>query len=312
VKPARLRIGLTGAVQGVGFRPFVYKLAVELDLSGWVLNSGSGLEIDVEGEETAVRRFLERLDAEKPRPAVILTREVGHLAPAGHEGFVIRESADPGDRSAGILPDLATCPECIEELFDTTNRRFQYPFTNCTLCGPRYTIVRDIPYDRPNTTMCAFEFCPDCRREYTDPADRRFHAQPNACPVCGPQLSIEIDEAADALRAGRILALKGIGGFQLLVDARNPEAVRRLRERKRREEKPFAVMMPSLDMVRCLPGRSGSPAIGCRADCFARTSRRRGGRPECLSEFAVPRRDAAVLPAPPPSTASLSPPGCRH
>jgi hydrogenase maturation protein HypF len=138
----------------------------------------------------------------------------------------------------------------MEELFDTTNRRYQYPFTNCTLCGPRYTIIRDIPYDRSNTTMCAFKFCPDCRREYTDPVDRRFHAQPNACPVCGPRLSIALDQAADALRQGRILALKGIGGFQLLVDARNPEAVRRLRERKRREEKPFAVMMPSLDVVR--------------------------------------------------------------
>ena len=250
MSPARLRINLSGAVQGVGFRPFVYRLARELGLGGWVFNSGAGLEIDVEGREDAVRQFLARLDREQPPPAVVLTREVSHLAPAGHQCFEIRESADSVEKTTSILPDLATCPACLAELFDTENRRYQYPFTNCTLCGPRYSIVRGIPYDRPNTTMRGFELCPDCRGEYTDPEDRRFHAQPNACPVCGPRLTIPVEEAAEALRAGRILALKGIGGFQLLVDARNRDAVQRLRQRKDREEKPFALMAPSLEAAR--------------------------------------------------------------
>jgi len=250
VTPARYRITLHGAVQGVGFRPFLHRLATELGLAGWGLNSGAGLEIEVEGPESAVLRFLERLDSGKPPPAVILTREMSRLAPAGYSGFVIRDSDESGGKTASILPDLATCPECLEELLHPGNRRYGYPFTNCTHCGPRYTIVLDIPYDRRNTTMRSFELCPDCLREYTDPADRRFHAQPNACPVCGPRLSSPVAVAAQALRDGKILAMKGIGGFQLLVDARNADAVQRLRERKHREEKPFAVMAPSLEAVR--------------------------------------------------------------
>jgi hydrogenase maturation protein HypF len=205
---------LTGAVQGVGFRPFVFRLATELGLSGWVLNSSSGLVVEVEGDRTG--EFLHRLDSERPPAAVVLTREVVELAPAGFKEFEIRRSESDEGKSAAVLPDLATCPACLAETLDSTDRRYLYPFTNCTLCGPRYTIVLDIPYDRPNTTMREFEMCDACRREYTEPHDRRFHAQPIACPVCGPHLNSDIPD----LSTGMILALKGIGGFQLIVDAR--------------------------------------------------------------------------------------------
>ena len=246
----RVRIALYGAVQGVGFRPFVYRLAQELDLAGWVINSASGLMLEVEGEQVSVIEFARRLDTERPPPAVVLASETTWLESAGFSGFEIRHSDDEGEKSAAVLPDLATCPHCLDELFDSANRRFQYPFTNCTLCGPRYTIVHDIPYDRPNTTMRDFVLCDDCSREYADPADRRFHAQPNACPRCGPKLSALVEDAARALGRGEIVALKGIGGFQLLADARSSAAVSRLRQRKHREEKPFAIMMPSLAAIR--------------------------------------------------------------
>ncbi len=253
----RLRVSLSGAVQGVGFRPFLYRLARELKLAGWVLNSSAGLVVEVEGPAPKLEIFLDRLENERPPAAVILTREVSVLAPAGFDSFEIRSSDEGSEKTASVLPDLATCPQCLAELCDPSNRRFGYPFTNCTNCGPRYTIVLDIPYDRPNTTMRPFTLCPECRREYTHPSDRRFHAQPNACPVCGPRVWLEgpseqapLPGAAAALRAGHILALKGIGGFQLLVDARNKAAVERLRKRKHREEKPFALMIPSLEVVR--------------------------------------------------------------
>jgi len=270
---ARLRVTLSGAVQGVGFRPFVYRLATEMNLRGWVLNSSSGLVVEVEGTEEQLGLFHQRLLAEKPLPAVVLTQEASHLAPTGFTRFEILSSDDGAAKTAAILPDLATCPACLAELLDPDNRRHDYPFTNCTNCGPRFTIILDIPYDRPRTTMKAFRLCPACHREYTDPADRRFHAQPNACAVCGPRLWLEapagaapgdtatstsqdtspgapLQAAAQALRAGQIVALKGIGGFQLLVDARNQEAVAELRRRKHREEKPFAVMMPSVETTR--------------------------------------------------------------
>jgi hydrogenase maturation protein HypF len=246
----RLRVVLYGAVQGVGFRPFVYRLATEMGLCGTVLNSSAGLVVEAEGERGELERFFERLEAEKPRAAVVLARETSSLAPAGFTKFEILHSDEAAEKTAAVLPDLATCPECLRELLDPANRRHNYPFTNCTQCGPRYTIVLDIPYDRPRTTMRSFTLCPECLREYTDPANRRFHAQPNACPVCGPQLTLGVATAARKLAAGRILALKGIGGFQLLVDARNEEAVARLRQLKHREEKPFALMMPSLETVR--------------------------------------------------------------
>ncbi len=246
----RLRITLRGAVQGVGFRPFVYRLATEMSLTGWVLNSSSGLVVEVEGPEDALRRFEERIERERPAVSVVTARESARIPAEGSTRFEIHASDGDTGKSVNVLPDLATCADCRNELFDPANRRFQYPFTNCTNCGPRYTIVVDIPYDRPNTTMRDFVLCAACKEEYENPANRRFHAQPNACPVCGPKLDGTISEVAAVLRKGEIVALKGIGGFQLLADARQPAAVARLRQRKHREEKPFALMMPSLATAR--------------------------------------------------------------
>ena len=259
----RLKVIVRGAVQGVGFRPFVYRLASELKLTGWVSNSSQGVFAELEGPRTALDAFSIRLRKEKPPRAIIQSLESSFLDAIGYSGFEIRESETAGDKSALILPDIATCVDCLREVFDSTNRRFRYPFTNCTNCGPRFSIIEALPYDRANTSMKKFMMCPDCEREYHDPLDRRFHAQPNACPRCGPQLQLwdengvtlsEKDDAlrraADAIRSGKIVALKGIGGFQLIVDARNRAAVGRLRERKHREEKPFALMYPSFDAVR--------------------------------------------------------------
>ncbi len=251
-KPAtkRLRITLRGAVQGVGFRPFVYRLATEMALTGWVLNSSSGLVVEVEGPSDQLNLFEQRIESERPKASVVTVHESAWITAEGSTRFEIVASDHDSGKSVNVLPDLATCADCRAELFDPANRRFHYPFTNCTNCGPRYTIVVDIPYDRPNTTMREFVLCPACREEYENPANRRFHAQPNACPVCGPKLDGTMEATAEALRAGQIVALKGIGGFQLLVDARQAEAVARLRERKHREEKPFALMMPSLEIAR--------------------------------------------------------------
>jgi hydrogenase maturation protein HypF len=246
----RLRITLRGAVQGVGFRPFVYRLATEMALTGWVLNSSSGLVVEVEGPTDQLTAFERRLEGERPKASVVTVRECAWIPVEGSTCFEIHVSDADQGKSVNVLPDLATCDDCRKELLDPANRRFQYPFTNCTNCGPRYTIVVDIPYDRPNTTMKDFVLCPQCREENENPANRRFHAQPNACPICGPQLEGMISETAQALLRGEIVALKGIGGFQLLVDARQPAAVARLRQRKHREEKPFALMMPSLATAR--------------------------------------------------------------
>jgi hydrogenase maturation protein HypF len=246
----RLRITLRGAVQGVGFRPFVYRLATEMNLNGWVLNSSAGLVIEVEGPSDQLTMFERRIERERPKASVVTVHESEWISPEGSTGFEIHASDSDSGKSVNVLPDLATCSECRDELFDSANRRFHYPFTNCTNCGPRYSIVLDIPYDRPNTSMREFVLCPACQEEYENPANRRFHAQPNACPVCGPKLSSTIEETAEALNQGKIVALKGIGGFQLLADARNAATVARLRQRKHREEKPFALMMPSLASAR--------------------------------------------------------------
>jgi hydrogenase maturation protein HypF len=263
VSAERAKVIVRGAVQGVGFRPFVYRLAGELGLNGWVLNSTRGVFVEVEGEGETVRRFLLRLEKEKPPRAIIHSLEFAILDPAGYKGFEIRYSDESGAKSVLILPDIATCPDCLRETFDPRDRRYRYPFTNCTNCGPRFSIIEALPYDRPNTSMKKFAMCPQCDREYHDPADRRFHAQPNACPLCGPQLEFwdgaghvlsrgdrALTQAADIVRSGSILALKGLGGFQLIVDAENESAVMRLRSRKQREEKPFALMAPSLDAIR--------------------------------------------------------------
>jgi len=259
IRIERLRVVLRGAVQGVGFRPTVYRLAEKLRLAGWVRNSSAGLEIEIEGRSDQLDDFLHKLQAERPRAAVVTTEEVSRIAPAGGVWFEILPSDENVSRTAAVLPDLATCPECLRELLEPADRRCGYAFTNCTLCGPRYTILNDIPYDRPNTTMRSFVLCPACRGEYESAHDRRFHAQPNACPACGPHVwsvpgqavcAGAVADAAEALARGEIVALKGVGGFQLLADARNSSAVTRLRERKHREEKPFALLMPSLAVVR--------------------------------------------------------------
>jgi len=238
---------LGGAVQGVGLRPFVYRLANSLELSGHVGNSSDGLVIEVEGEADRLAAFTTRLSLERPAAACVTSQVVTPLPPAGAIGFTIAGSDAGGRHAASMLNDLATCADCLTEILDPFNRRHGYAFTNCTACGPRFTITESLPYDRTATTMSGFVMCTACQAEYDDPGDRRFHAQPNACPACGPHLSTPIPIAAQALLAGSIVALKGVGGFQLLCDARNDAAVTRLRTGKLREAKPFAVMMPSLD-----------------------------------------------------------------
>jgi hydrogenase maturation protein HypF len=309
----RLKLTVRGAVQGVGFRPFIYRLATGAALSGWVNNSAQGVFIEVEGPRAALETFLLRLESEKPPRSSIQSLEASWLDPVGYAAFEIRESEAGGAKTALVLPDIATCPDCLSEIFDPRNRRYGYPFTNCTNCGPRFSIIESLPYDRANTSMKRFIMCPQCQAEYDDPLDRRFHAQPNACPVCGPQLELwdrkgkplpaqaagaqpsgcsstessrarpqldpassehplllqpkgcapvtpdqprafeasheALSAAAEAIRQGQIVAVKGLGGFHLMVAVHNDEAVRRLRELKHREEKPFALMFPSLASI---------------------------------------------------------------
>jgi hydrogenase maturation protein HypF len=260
---ARLRIALRGAVQGVGFRPFLHRLAGELGLAGFVRNGPAGVLGEFEGPPAALAALLERIPREKPPRAAIHGTEHAFLDPVGHRGFEILESATGEAATAVVLPDIATCADCLREMSDPADRRHRYPFINCTHCGPRYTIVESLPYDRPRTTMKAFPMCGGCRAEYEDPGDRRFHAQPVACPECGPRLELRTPDgvpqagrdealraAAKALREGSIVAVKGVGGFHLMADARNDPTVKKLRERKGRDEKPFAVLYPSLDLVR--------------------------------------------------------------
>jgi hydrogenase maturation protein HypF len=260
----RLYLRIRGAVQGVGFRPFVYRLAHELALDGWVKNSSQGVFIEVEGPTLRLQEFTVRLRREKPPRAILQSIEASYLDPAGHSRFQILESEEAGqEKTALILPDIATCSECLQDILTPGNRRYLYPFTNCTNCGPRYSIIQALPYDRDNTSMWQFKMCPACQAEYDNPLDRRFHAQPNACPQCGPQLELwdlkancqaRYHEAllavAEKIRQGEIIAIKGLGGFHLVVDARNDDAVQRLRRRKQREEKPFALMFPGLDALR--------------------------------------------------------------
>lgn len=276
-----VRIEIRGVVQGVGFRPWVYRLATELGLAGWVRNDASGVTIEAFGPPEVLDAFVARLQSAPPPAARIRTFRTEAIRPQFVERFAIAESdVASAVRRVSIPPDLATCPACEAEIFDPTNRRYRYPFTNCTDCGPRFTITRDVPYDRPATSMAVFTMCPACQREYDAPGDRRFHAQPNACPRCGPHLMLlwptgrpvrpdetarwggaaadgkhaldPIEEAARALKAGLIVAVKGIGGFHLACDATQPLAVRTLRLRKRRDEKPFAVMVRDLAAAEAL------------------------------------------------------------
>ena len=261
--PVRARLTVRGAVQGVGFRPFVHRLATGLGLSGWVQNTTQGTCIELEGRRSQVDCFLQKIEEEKPTHSSIQSLEITWITPLGTERFEIQATDSAGIKTAIVLPDLATCKECEQEIFDPNNRRYGYPFTNCTHCGPRFSVIESLPYDRANTSMHPFILCQNCLREYQEPSDRRFHAQPNACPVCGPHLEwwdsagailaskeAAITSASAAIEQGAIIAVKGLGGFHLIADARNEAAIVRLRSVKHRHEKPFAVMVPSLDAAR--------------------------------------------------------------
>jgi hydrogenase maturation protein HypF len=288
----RWRLHVEGLVQGVGFRPFAHSLATRLGLGGYVVNDTRGAVLEVEGDAKAVARFVDMLVREGPPLAVIEQLAHVSLRAKGERQFSILDSTTTGERQALVSPDVATCEDCLRELFNPHDRRYRYPFTNCTNCGPRFTIVRDVPYDRPRTTMADFTMCGDCAREYADPADRRFHAQPIACPACGPRLRLvtrtgedipgdPIEVAAELLRAGRIVAVKGLGGYHLAALAADEDAVAELRWRKHREEKPFAVMVRDLAAAREL------------ADVDAAAERVLAGprRPIVL----LPRRAAAAI-----------------
>ena len=319
-----MRVRVEGVVQGVGFRPFVHRLAGELGLAGFVRNDARGVELEVEGAAEAVARFLERLAVDAPPLAAVEEVRAVDVPARGEAGFAIAGSAG-GAPAALVTPDAATCEDCLRELFDPTDRRFRYPFVNCTNCGPRFTIVRGVPYDRPLTTMAGFAMCPACQAEYDDPADRRFHAQPNACPICGPRASLvaagpsasgpaatpsdtaaaapfpsgPAGDASDAvvaaaalIRGGAIVAVKGIGGYHLACRADAAGVVARLRARKHREDKPFALMAADLDAARRLVALGDAEAaLLCSA-----------ARPIVLAER---RPDAAVAPAVAPGAAEL-------
>jgi hydrogenase maturation protein HypF len=263
----RARLRIEGTVQGVGFRPYVYRLARQRGLAGYVCNDSRGVVVEVEGPPAEIERFVERLATEAPRLAVVERVAREDVPALGAVGFEIVASRAGGPARAPVTPDSATCAACLRELFDPGDRRFRYPFINCTDCGPRFTIVRGVPYDRPLTTMAGFEMCGQCRREYEDPADRRFHAQPNACPRCGPSVALlardgmpvelapgldPVQAAAHALLNGRIVAVKGIGGYHLACRADDERAVAALRARKHREDKPFALMAADLETASTL------------------------------------------------------------
>jgi hydrogenase maturation protein HypF len=261
MEPVRTKISIRGIVQGVGFRPFVYNLAKSLHLNGFVINSSKGVTIEIEGERSV--EFIDRLTKEAPPLSQIMGVDIVPLPYLGYTDFEIKESKDEGSFTL-VSADVSICKDCFGEMLDKQDRRYLYPFINCTNCGPRYTITKSVPYDRPNTTMSVFQLCPECKKEYHDPADRRFHAQPNACPVCGPQVELKkkrskvkgnkktnpIEETIRLLKEGKIVAIKGLGGFHIACDATNEKAVRRLRSEKRRSNKPFALMSPDIETIK--------------------------------------------------------------
>jgi hydrogenase maturation protein HypF len=303
----RVRARVDGTVQGVGFRPYVFRLAEALGLDGFVGNDARGVVLEVEGDPAAVERFLERLPREAPPLATVEAVAHEPVAPRGVAGFAIVDSVAAGAPDALVSPDSAVCAACLAELFDPADRRYRYPFVNCTECGPRFTIVRGVPYDRPLTTMAAFAMCAVCRAEYDDPRDRRFHAQPNACPDCGPAVTLAgrdgrpvtvasdddpVRAAAHALRAGRIVAAKGIGGFHLACRADDEAAVAALRARKHREDRPFALMAADVAAARALVDLGPiEEALLCGRE-----------RPIVIAPH---RADAAVAPAVAPRCAEL-------
>lgn len=301
----RVRVEVEGTVQGVGFRPFVYRLARELRLTGWVQNTRNGVLIEVEGNSSVVEEFLQRLRTDAPSSASVETVSTTVVPVLDDAGFSINQSPESGQRVLVIPPDLATCADCQRELADPHDRHFRYPFLTCTQCGPRYSLLAAIPYERSNTTMAGFELCSACHTEYSAESDRRFHAEPIACPICGPSLCLwdeqghetandeaALQQAATLLEQGLVVAVKGLGGFQLWVDAKSEEAVRRLRGRKRRLEKPFAVLFPSIDAIRdyCLLS-SDEEALLCS--------------PQAPIVLARKRRDAVLADAVAPSNPYL-------
>jgi len=290
----RLQVRIRGIVQGVGFRPFIYGLAHRHGLTGFVLNDSQGVLLEVEGSSRALEDFLAALPGEAPGHARIDALEPNWLPPAGYEEFAIHESREGDSPTVLVSPDLAACPDCIREMNDPTDRRHQYPFINCTYCGPRFTIIHHLPYDRPNTSMAAFPMCPSCMAEYHNPLDRRFHAQPTACPDCGPHLQLldpqgrilagmnradgqsaargagsraALEAAVKLLLSGQIVAVKGLGGYHLACDATSETAVQELRRRKVRQDKPFAVMAPDLETIRawCVTGPIEEELLGSAA-----------------------------------------------
>jgi len=288
----RLAIAVRGVVQGVGFRPFVYHAAQSQGLSGWIRNEADTVRIEVQGERSALEAFLDTLRHSPPAQARIEALEIRELPCEDGKARTFRIRASTGQAAPRpVIPaDLATCAECLQEIDTPGQRRYAYPFTNCTHCGPRWSIIEQLPYDRPHTAMASFALCPDCQAEYHNPADRRFHAQPIACPACGPMLQLldptgretaqghgALAAAVDALRAGGVVALKGLGGFQLLVDATSAEAVARLRQRKQRPARPFALMLPSLEQVRrrCRVSEEEAKALASPAAPIVLLRRRR-------------------------------------
>ena len=260
----RYEVKIKGIVQGIGFRPFIYKIAQQLNIKGWVKNSGEGVIIQIECEAKQLRLFINKIKQEKPTPASIDSLEIKQLNYIGYQQFKIEKSENINKNKTAIIPvDLATCSQCLRELFNQKNRRYRYPFINCTNCGPRYSIIKALPYDRIMTTMDQFVMCSECQQEYHNPLNRRFHAQPNACEQCGPHLELwdkkgnclaKFDQAllktANLIKAGKILAIKGLGGFHLVVDANNQSAVQKLRFLKKRPHKPFALMYPNLEQIK--------------------------------------------------------------
>lgn len=267
----RIRLDIGGVVQGVGFRPFIYRTARDLGLVGWVRNAASGVTVEVQGAGESLEEFVRRVRQTHPPAARVVSLTARPIPEEGGSEFTIQSSAAGGRTLPSVPADLATCPECLAEIRDPGQRRYRYPFTNCTNCGPRYTIIASLPYDRPGTALRDFELCEACRREYEDPGDRRFHAQPVACPACGPSLELArpdgsastaggaaLEGAVEALAVGMVVALKGLGGYQLLADATSPATTARLRERKARPAKPFAVMFagPEELAAYCLAGEA--------------------------------------------------------
>jgi hydrogenase maturation protein HypF len=290
----RRQIEVSGIVQGVGFRPYIYRLATSRHLSGMIRNTPAGVTIEIQGPAETVQDFVDHLPTEAPPLARITSFEVHELPCNGDQGFLIVHSHEGEAVRTLISPDVATCSDCLREMFDPKDRRYRYPFINCTNCGPRFTIIRDIPYDRPSTSMAVFPMCPECLAEYENPLDRRFHAQPNACWKCGPRVELldksgariecrdSIVEAASALLSGSVVAVKGLGGFHLAVDATQAAAVDLLRQRKRRVEKPFAVMVPDLDAAEEI----------CELDDAARCALQSIQRPIVL----LPKKSASAIP----------------